>query len=158
MGLGRAYPVATWIRRRYRLQGLLSKNPTDVCYNVRIRWSNPGNLRTVDEYKCHLDFRDKEGLSAMDLPRWASLSILLSPYSLQCLAVKVILDSQIEYERALSEELKGFICLHKTWATFRSGFYFVSYTWNACSIGLNIQDFKIFLKYCSFYAFYMLHD
>ena len=66
------------------------------------------------EYKCHLDCRNNEGFSVMDFTRWASLSFLpRSPRSLQCLAVEVILDSQIEYEVALSERLKIFVDLHR---------------------------------------------
>ena len=33
-------------------------------------------LELFIEYKCHLDCRDNEGFSAMDLPRWASLSFV----------------------------------------------------------------------------------
>ena len=66
------------------------------------------------EYKCHLDYRDHEGFSPVDLPRWASISVFpRSPRSLQCLGVEVILDNQIEYEGVLSEEQRIFIDLHR---------------------------------------------
>ena len=71
-------------------------------------------LELLMEYKCHLDYKDHEGFSAIDLPRWASLSFLQrSPRNLQCLAVEVILDYQIAYERTLPKGPKVFVDLHR---------------------------------------------
>ena len=65
-------------------------------------------------YKCHLDCRNNEGFSVIDFPRWEGLPFLpRSPRSLQCLAVSVILDDQIEYEGILSEGPKIFVDLHR---------------------------------------------
>ena len=71
-------------------------------------------LELLIEYKCHPDCRDKEGLSAMDSPRWASLSFFpRNPCNLTCLAIDVILDCQIDYEGVLAKGHINLIDLHR---------------------------------------------
>ena len=71
-------------------------------------------LKLLVEYECHLDCRDNEGFSALDIPRWTNLAILpRNPLSLKCLAAETILDYRIEYEGTLFEGLKDFVELHR---------------------------------------------
>ena len=71
-------------------------------------------LEYLKEHGAHVDCRNSEGYSALDVTPWVNRVIIpKNTRSLVCLATEVILDNQIPYEEDLSNVHKAIINLHK---------------------------------------------